>query len=433
MKEAARVQSTIDLYTRVMAGRVPMDAVIRDFMAARRFIGSKDRTAIVERAYRLMRHHARLGWWVERAGLTNLSRNRVLADLVLNEQRGDGDIAALFAGGQYEPEALTDTERTAIVFWNGKSVDDPSMPADVRGECPAWAAEKLHALFGKAFDTHMAAMVVPATLDLRVNTMKGSVEEARASLAADNVIASPMAYSPIGLRVYGKPFMSDSKAYKKGFVEIQDEGSQLIALVTGAKPSMRVLDFCAGGGGKTLVLAAMMENKGNIVAMDNSTKRLEKGKIRYKKAGVPNVETRSLEEEQHRKWLRRQKGTMDVVLVDAPCSSSGTWRRNPDLRWNQYGPTLEEIIVMQAEILDRVADKVKPGGRLVYATCSLFREENEDQIASFLSRHPDYKILPLKQAWEGDPDRIPNDGDFLRLYPAAHGTDGFFAAILQKQ
>ena len=156
--------------------------------------------------------------------------------------------------------------------------------------------------------------------------------------------------------------MSESKAFRNGLVEIQDEGSQLIALVSGAKPGMRVLDFCAGGGGKTLALAAMMNNKGNIVAMDNDTRRLEKGKPRYRKAGVHNVEARSLEEEQNRKWLRRQKGAMDVVLVDAPCSSSGTWRRNPDLRWKWYGPSLEEIVALQAEILERVADKVKPGG-----------------------------------------------------------------------
>jgi 16S rRNA (cytosine967-C5)-methyltransferase len=194
---------------------------------------------------------------------------------------------------------------------------------------------------------------------------------------------------------------------------------------------MRVLDFCAGGGGKTLILAAMMKNKGNIVAMDNDARRLEKGRPRYRKAGVHNVELRCLAEEQNRKWLRRQKGAMDVVLVDAPCSSSGTWRRNPDLRWKWYGPSLEEIMGMQSEILDRVADKVKPGGRLVYATCSLFPEENERQVEAFLSRHPDYKVLPLAEALEPG-QTAPNEGPYMRLLPKDHATDGFFAAALIK-
>lgn len=305
------------------------------------------------------------------------------------------------------------------------------MPVDVRAECPDWAADKLHTLFGDAFENNLAAMIDPAPLDLRVNTVKGTVDEALESLKKDKVRVSKTQFSPVGLRVEGKPFMSDTKAFRSGLVEIQDEGSQMIGLVSGVKPGMRVLDFCAGGGGKTLILAALMNNKGNIVATDNDTRRLEKGRPRYKKAGVHNVELRSLTEEQNRKWLRRQKGTMDVVLVDAPCSSSGTWRRNPDLRWKWYGPSLEEIIAMQADILDKVADKVKAGGRLVYATCSLFAEENEKQVELFIARHPEYSVLPLAQALESGAS-VPNDGPYLRLFPKDHATDGFFAAVLVK-
>ncbi len=227
--------------------------------------------------------------------------------------------------------------------------------------------------------------------------------------------------------------MSATKAFHKGFVEIQDEGSQLIALLSGAKPGMRVLDFCAGGGGKTLGIAAMMEGKGIIYAMDNDSRRLEKGRRRYKKAGIHNVEVRSLEDEKNRKWLRRQKDAIDVVLVDAPCSSSGTWRRNPDYRWYQYGPSLAEIIAIQAEILERVADKVKIGGRLVYATCSLFAEENEQQVEKFLSNHPDYEIMPISQIWHDEYGPCPVSGDFMRLTPKDHSTDGFFTAVLQRK
>jgi 16S rRNA (cytosine967-C5)-methyltransferase len=226
--------------------------------------------------------------------------------------------------------------------------------------------------------------------------------------------------------------MSATKAFHKGLVEIQDEGSQLIAHLCQVQPGMRVLDFCAGGGGKTLGLAAAMGGKGIIYAMDNDSRRLEKGRRRYRKADIHNVEVRSLEDEKNRKWLRRQKGAMDIVLVDAPCSSSGTWRRNPDLRWNNYGPSLEEIKISQAEILERVADKVKPGGRLVYATCSLFAEENEEQVEAFLTKHPDFTLINVCEAWPDGVESCPVPGPYMRLTPKDHQTDGFFTAILQK-
>jgi 16S rRNA (cytosine967-C5)-methyltransferase len=406
-----------------------MDNTIRDFMAARRFIGSKDRTAIVERVYRIMRCHARLGWWIGQGGVEDIARARVLADLVLNEGVDPGPF---FTGDRHDAAPLDAHEREFVSFLKDKSISDSAMPDSVRAECPDWAEGMTRAIYGPAFEEKLAAMIPPATLDLRVNTLKGSVEEAMESLAKNGVKTVRTPYSPVGLRALGKPFMSDSKAFRSGLVEIQDEGSQLIGLLCGAKPGMRVLDFCAGGGGKTLILAAMMENKGNIVAMDNDSRRLEKGRPRYRKAGAHNVETRSLAEEQNRKWLRRQKGALDVVLVDAPCSSSGTWRRNPDLRWTWYGPELAEIMTMQSEILDRVADKVKPGGRLVYATCSLFVEENEAQVERFLARHPDYALLPLEKAWEAK-SAPPCAGPYLRLNPADHQTDGFFAAVLIRK
>lgn len=432
MKPSARISSAIDLLSRIQDARIPMDNTIRDFMAARRFIGSKDRTNIVERVYRIIRAQARLGWWIAQGEIADTARVRVIADLAVHDGMDLGAISDVFSGGKYEAPELSDAEKSFASFMQGKTFDDAAMPDGVRGECPDWAEEKLRTLYGDEFENMLRAMIDPAPLDLRVNTIKAQRAEVLESLAKDKIKVTPTPFSPIGLRAVGKPFMSDSKVFRNGLVEIQDEGSQLIGLVTGVKPGMRVLDYCAGGGGKTLILAAMMENKGNIVAMDNDARRLEKGRPRYKKAGVHNIELRCLEDEQHRKWLRRQKGTMDVVLVDAPCSSSGTWRRNPDLRWKWYGPSLEEIMAMQAEILERVADKVKPGGRLVYATCSLFEEENEQQVEKFLSAHPEYHVLPLEQAWDGGMSSIPCKGPYMRLNPRDHQTDGFFAAILQK-
>lgn len=409
-----------------------MDNTLRDYMAQRRFIGSKDRADIVDRVYRQMRCHARLGWHLAQAGAPDTPRTRMIADLMLNEGLGPHELNTIFAGGRYEPDTPDDAEIALGEKLTGLRLETADMPDAVKAECPAWAEDKLRGRFGDTFMDEMAFMQSAAPLDLRVNTLKSTREDAMSSLKGQKVFAAPTPYSTVGLRVDGKPFMAETKAFMKGIVEIQDEGSQLIALACNAAPGMRVLDFCAGGGGKTLGIAASMNNKGNIVAMDIDPRRLEKGRPRYRKAGVHNVELRSLDDEQHRKWLRRQKGTMDVVLVDAPCSSSGTWRRNPDLRWRQYGPGLDEIKTMQADILERVADKVKPGGRLVYATCSLFPEENEQQVETFLKNHPDYTVLPIRDAVP-DGTVIPGEGPYLRLSPAAHNTDGFFTAVLIRQ
>jgi len=431
MQHAAQIESAIDLLGTMSKSPIPMDNTIRDYMAARRFIGSRDRTAIVERVYTIIRAQARLGWWITQADIPDTPRARVLADLMLRERLDLESIESLFDGGKYRPSPLTESEKKFAHILKAQGITHPTMPIDVQCECPAWAYDRLHTLFGNDFQGQMAAMIDPAPLDLRVNTIKASVEEVMDSLQKDGIKVTRTPYSPVGLRALGKPFMGDTKAFKNGLVDIQDEGSQLIALISGAAPGMRVLDFCAGGGGKTLALAAMMANKGNIVAMDLDARRLEKGRPRYRKAGIHNVELRPLSEEQHRKWLRRQKGMMDIVLVDAPCSSSGTWRRNPDLRWNQYGPSLEEIKGQQTAILDKVADKVKVGGRLIYATCSLFAEENEDQVTSFLSRHEGFELIPLATLWpKGTPQ--PCAGPYLRLFPKDHGTDGFFAAALLK-
>ena len=214
-----------------------------------------------------------------------------------------------------------------------------------------------------------------------------------------------------------------------GLIEIQDEGSLLVAVMTGAAPGMRVADWCAGAGGKTLALAGMMENRGQIVACDVSAPRLEGAVRRLRRAGVHNVERHLLTTGD--KWLKRRAGTFDRVLVDAPCTGTGTWRRNPDARLRLYEQDLTELITKQATILDTAQTLVRKGGRLVYATCSLLEEENEAQVSAFLSRHNDFSVVPLWRAWTLDTP-VPNGGDYLSLTPARHGTDGFFTAVLER-
>lgn len=436
MTPAARAQAVVELLERTKDSRVPMDTTIGDYMRHRRYVGSKDRREIAERMYNIVRAHGRIGWWLAQVHSEDTPRRRLLSWLILGEAMDVEQVTQLFNGTKYGAEPLEEAEISYMDYLfrhkDEGGLIHADMPEAARVECPAEYEERLRALFGDDFAAQMDAMKDGATLDLRVNMRLSDREIVKASLAKDEVETSETKYSPWGLRAADKAYMSQTKAFKKGWVDIQDEGSQLIAYVCDAQPGMQVLDYCAGGGGKALALAGAMKNKGRLVVSDIDERRLSKAKPRFKRAHVlDNIEVRPLSDERHRKWLRRQKETFDVVLIDVPCSGSGTWRRNPDMRWRVFGPKLEEIKQTQAEILDKVAKAVKVGGRLVYATCSILAEENEDQIAAFLERNNEFEVLPLDKAWpEGTP---PCEGDFMRLTPRDHGTDGFFAAVLVRK
>jgi 16S rRNA (cytosine967-C5)-methyltransferase len=307
------------------------------------------------------------------------------------------------------------------------------MPDAVRDNYPPWLEPRLRALFGAALPAEMAALNGPAALDLRVNRLKANRPDARAALARDGVEAVPTPFSPAGLRVRARIPLATLESFKSGAVEVQDEGSQLAALLTQAEPGMRVVDFCAGAGGKTLALAAEMRNKGSLVACDISETRLTRSAQRLRRAGVSNVERRTLSTERD-KWVKRHAGGFDRVFVDAPCSGTGTWRRNPDAKWRLEPRDLEELAELQARILESAARLVKPGGRLVYATCSLLPEENDRQVERFLAAATDFALLPIGEVWRnafGTP--CPADGEMLHLTPARHETDGFFVAVMARR
>ncbi len=427
MKPASRIQATIEILERDQNIRVPLDSCVGDYMRHRRYIGSKDRRNVAERVYEIARHHARINWWLDKCAVEATPRSRVICWLALGEKADEKRLHDLLDGSDYAPEKLNDDEISFVQKLAGQSIEHEDMAENILVECPLEFEEVLRGYFGAGFKDEMLAMMQPATLDVRANIFAMERENVQSSLAKDGIETTLTPFSPWGLRCTEKAYLSKTKAMNKGWIEIQDEGSQLIAHVCDVSSGMQVLDYCAGGGGKTLALAAAMHRKGRVVAMDIDEKRLEKGRRRYKKSGLADIiEVRPLSDARHNKWLKRQKGTFDVVLTDVPCSGTGTWRRNPDMRWRNYGPSLEELVLLQAEILDKVAKAVKVGGKLVYATCSLLPVENEEQIEKFLNAHPEFEISPLDEDMGlGTP--------FMRLTPHRHKTDGFFAATLKRK
>ena len=426
MTPAARVAAAIELLDAIeTAPNRPADAVANDFFRARRFIGSGDRRAVSDRVWRVLRSRRRLGWWLK--GKQTEPRLLVAASLLTEGWTLSG-VAQAYSGGRFAAEGLERGEHIALAKIEGHTLDHPDMPEAVRLEIPDWLLPRLAARFGDRLNAEMTAMEGNAPLDLRANPLKATREEARAALAAEGWEAKPTPYSVWGLRIEGRRPVTSGPAFQTGLVEIQDEGSQLIATLVDARPGMRVADWCAGAGGKTLALAATMENRGQIVACDVSASRLDGAVRRLRRAGVHNVERHLIEAGD--KWIKRRAGSFDRVLVDAPCTGTGTWRRNPDARLRLTERDLAELQPKQAMILDTAQSLVRKGGRLVYATCSLLAEENEAQVSAFLARHPDFTLVPLARAWNSPTP--PCQGDVLSLTPAQHGTDGFFAAVLER-
>ncbi|RYE08188.1 MAG: RsmB/NOP family class I SAM-dependent RNA methyltransferase [Hyphomicrobiales bacterium] len=430
MTPSAILTATLDLMQDIATLARPADAVVSGWVRQHRDIGEGDRGQIIELCYALLRHQGRLGWWLAQQGADDGARNRLLAWLALSG-RAPEQIAKLFSGGREAPAALSADELALVTKLRGADIDSPSMPEELRVECPDWAVEPLRRRFGDAFAREMAALLTAPPLDLRVNPLKATRDEMVAALRDLGFQPTPLKLAPLGIRLPERVSLSGLPMLRSGAVEIQDEGSQLVAMLVGARPGERVADFCAGAGGKTLALAAAMNNRGHIVACDVSEARLKRSAERFRRACFHNVETRLLSSETDR-WVKRHKLGYDRVLVDAPCTGTGTWRRNPDARWRALGEGqgLDNLVPLQARILMSAARLVKPGGRLVYATCSMLPEENEAQVEAFLAASPDFELVKLGEVAPGLSSAHP---DYLSLTPAQHNTDGFFAAVLQRK
>ncbi|PZP31248.1 MAG: SAM-dependent methyltransferase [Roseateles depolymerans] len=396
----------------------PADTTVSAFFRKHKALGQRERGTLAETVYALLR---------ERLKFQNLA------------QSGSGPMARRLAvlawRGQatFLRAALSPQEQEWLQ--QVQAVSHESLAPRLRHNLPDWLAEALLAQLGEAeFWALARALNEPAPLDLRVNVLKGKREEALERLAQAGIPAEPTPFSPWGLRIQGKPAINRQAVFTEGLVEVQDEGSQLLALLLAPKRSEMVVDFCAGAGGKTLALGAAMRNTGRLYAFDVSGHRLDALKPRLARSGLSNVYPAQIAHERDDR-VKRLTGKIDRVLVDAPCSGLGTLRRNPDLKWRQSPQSIVELQEKQRAILASASRLVKPGGRLVYATCSLLTAENEQIAQEFQAAHPEFRLLPaaeqLAKAQVERADELCRDG-MLRLWPHQHATDGFFAVAWER-
>jgi 16S rRNA (cytosine967-C5)-methyltransferase len=429
MTPAARVAAAIEIIGEIDARRRPASDLMREWGQSHRFAGSKDRTAIAGLVWDTLRVKSSASWLMG----ADTPRAQVLGALARARGLEVSQVAALCTGERHAPAPLNDHERERLIL-----SDVSDAPAHVQGDYPEWLAAQLSEAWGERAAEEGRALSRRAPVDLRANLLKTDREAALKEL--EHLGAAPTPYSPWGVRIAvgpdgRQPALSAEPAYTRGFVEVQDEGSQIAALLSGADASQQALDLCAGGGGKTLALAAMMENKGQIYATDRDGRRLSPIWDRMERAGVRNVQVRAPKGGQD--ILGDLAGACDLVLVDAPCTGAGTWRRNPDAKWRVRPGAVDQRVVEQDAALRDAARYVKQGGRIAYITCSVLRVENEARVEAFLAANADFLPVDMAHAARkaGVPqlsDRVSALGPGLRLSPATAGTDGFYVALLAK-
>ncbi|MTI10688.1 RsmB/NOP family class I SAM-dependent RNA methyltransferase [Curvivirga aplysinae] len=439
MTPGAQIAAAIDLLDQMdRPDAPPADKVLSDWNRANRYAGSKDRNAIASLFYAVLRYRGQLDWWIKRCqGGDGQNRHRMVIWLALGEGFSMEEIKPFFDGERYNPKPLTPAEERILIELSQEKLDKSCQPDMTQANAPLWLEENFKTVFGENIKEELSAFCEEAPVDLRVNTLKASKEEAKQALKEEGIETADCDYSPFGLRLERRRPLSGTKAFKDGLVEVQDEGSQLAAILADTKPGHKVVDFCAGAGGKSLAMGAAMNNTGRIIACDVSEGRLKRAAIRFKRAGLYMIERRTLTSERD-KWVKRRSGRMDGgfdrVFVDAPCTGTGTWRRNPDQKWKLTQKDVEELAALQSSILDSACRLVVPGGRLIYVTCSILQEENEAQVERFLKENDNFFIHPIKDVWKDTlGSDCPTDKDYLRLTPHAHGTDGFFVAVMGRK
>ena len=432
MTPAARISAAIEVLADIETRRRPAADALKDWGLSHRFAGSGDRAAIAGLTYDALRRKASAAFVMG----DDTPRAALLGMLRLERKMDTAAIAKLADGGRFAPSPLTDAERTRL---DAAGLD--GAPPWIAGDYPEWLDPHFAATFGDERAEEGAALASRAPLDLRVNTLKATREDAAEALA--ELSPTPTRWSPQGLRIVlgadaRSPAIHAEPAFIKGQIEIQDEGSQLAALIADAKPGQQVIDLCAGAGGKTLALAAAMENKGQLYATDDDKRRLAPIHARLERADVRNVQIRTPRGASD--VLADLAGHADLVLIDAPCTGTGSWRRNPDAKWRVRPGALEQRIKDQSGLLDRAAALVKPGGRIAYVTCSVLAAENGEQVRGFLARHPAFSVVPPAETTAMLGERaflfrravlMMDEG--LLMTPRRTDTDGFFVAVLRRR
>jgi 16S rRNA (cytosine967-C5)-methyltransferase len=440
MTPGARIQAAIDILDGFSSSKLPLDRFFDQWSRSHRYAGSKDRTAIKDLVYAVCRRRGEYTWLTQ--GET--PRQLVIAALIVGQDLPLEEVQALFDGQGYGPQPLSNDETQLC------SSILRSLPPDVELNCPSWLIDEISLPPGVDKTKELRTSATRAPVDLRVNTLKCTQDRAFDLLSDSKNPPERCANSEIGLRIKAGVDSQPSinlrghDAYKQGLVEIQDEGSQIAALLVDARPGHQILDFCAGAGGKSLALAAAMENRGQIYAHDVDVARLKRLSPRLERARARNVQLWPAPADPHQsaaafaEWYEK----FDRVLVDAPCSGSGTWRRNPDAKWRLTPDQLERYAEGQTRLLAAAAPLVKPGGRLVYVTCSLLKRENEGRIEEFLGRGRGFKLVEINQIWRDVPalesqselpKKLQNPYTTLALSPFSAETDGTFIAVLDRE
>jgi 16S rRNA (cytosine967-C5)-methyltransferase len=431
MTPSARLSAAIELIEAIDTQRVPAAKALKEWGTAHRYAGSGDRAAIAGLVWDVLRRRASSAWIMD----DDSPRARVLGMLKVERSMDAETIAALCDGGRFAPAPLSDAERAALA-----SRSTAGAPPHIAGDYPEWLDGYFAQIFGEERAAEAAAMASRAPLDLRVNTLKAAREKVLAATA--HLGTAPTPWSPLGLRIElgadaRNPGIHAEEAFIKGAIEVQDEGSQLATLLSGAKPGEQVIDLCAGAGGKTLALAAMMQGKGRLIATDHDKRQLAPIHERLSRAGVHNADVRTPKGAADP--LADIRASADLVLIDAPCTGTGTWRRNPDAKWRMRPGALEVRLKDQIEVLDRAAGLVKPGGRIAYITCSVLPPENAEQVRAFVARHPEFSVQPPSQTVAALGDKATDftaatlqSAEGLLMTSRRTGTDGFFVAVLRK-
>lgn len=430
MTPAARASAAMEILADIEARKRPAAEALKDWGTSHRFAGSGDRAAIGNLVFDALRTRASAAHAMGEGS----PRALVLRSLVTRWQMTPEQVAQLADGSRYAPEPLSEAELAGL-----KLEIPATAPAHIRGDYPEWLGPEFERAFGARAAEQGAGLARRAPVDLRVNTLKADRDKVLKALRRFEV--GPTPHSPFGVRAAQasgpgrSPHLEAEPGHGKGWYEVQDEGSQLATLLSGAGPRQQVIDLCAGAGGKTLALAALMQNSGQLYAYDPDPLRLRPIFERLKRAGARNVQVLPPGE---REALGKLAGKMDLVLIDAPCSGSGVWRRRPDAKWRLSLSMLEARRGEQRVVLEEGAALVKPGGRLAYVTCSVLPSENRDQIDGLLARRPEFELIPWPELWERSlPGQAPapsadGSGETLLLTPRDHGTDGFFVAVLQR-